>query len=154
LDPVIDIRHFKSDELEKVIALFRLNTPAFFSLAEEDDLHHYLQYKVEQYFVVYRDNRLIGCGGINLLDNGTTGRLSWDFFDPAFQGKGYGTLLLRHRLSVLTTKRVGTIEVRTSQHACNFYGKNGFELKEIIHDFWAPGFHLYRMEYAGHLIKK
>ena len=43
---------------------------------------------------------------------------------------------------------VKTITVRTSQLVYKYYEKFGFQTKEIIKDFWAKGYDLYRMEYA------
>ncbi|EMR01507.1 hypothetical protein ADICEAN_03364 [Cesiribacter andamanensis AMV16] len=41
---------------------------------------------------------------------------------------------------------VATIVVRTSQLVYRFYEKGGFTLKEVVQEYWAPGFDLYYME--------
>ena len=43
-------------------------------------------------------------------------------------------------------KTVSIIEVRTSQFADKFYEQFGFVTKEVINDYWAKGFDLYRMD--------
>ena len=48
-----------------LIELIRLNTPAYFDAAEEEDFIVYLDTQTEDYFVVERDNKVVGCGGIN-----------------------------------------------------------------------------------------
>jgi ribosomal protein S18 acetylase RimI-like enzyme len=55
---------------------------------------------------------------------------------------------LKHRIDKLNS--IGSIQkitVRTSQVAYKFYEKQGFELFEIIKDYWADGFDMYNMEY-------
>lgn len=62
--------------------------------------------------------------------------------------KGVGTLLLKHRLGHIETKKdVKSIIVRTSQHAYEFYQKMGFKLLERHIDYWAKGFDMYKMIY-------
>ena len=59
-----------------------------------------------------------------------------------------GTKLLKYRIDKLNSiDEIQKITVRTSQVAYLFYEKQGFELFEIIKDYWAPGFDMYNMEY-------
>lgn len=129
--------------------MIRLNIPAFFAPEEAEDLNHYLDHEIEQYFVVLNDDEVvIGCGGINYFPEEQLARISWDIIHPEWQGKRVGSLLLQHRLKVLKADdRVKKIMVRTSQLAYPFYEKNGFRLSEIVKDYWAPGFDLYTMLY-------
>lgn len=72
--------------------------------------------------------------------------MSWDFVAPNLQGVGIGSMILNHRIEFLKSfPAVQKISVRTSQHAYQFYQKNGFVLKEIERDYWAKGFDLYKM---------
>jgi [ribosomal protein S18]-alanine N-acetyltransferase len=142
------IRKYRPDDKNKILDLFRMNTPAFFSPNEESDLIFYLEHEIELYFVVEVKNEIVGCGGINFKEEGTVGLLSWDFLHPDFQGRGIGTTLLNHRLELLKSiPEVKKIRVRTSQHANSFYEKGGFVRKETVKDYWAKGFDLYLMEY-------
>jgi len=141
-------RKYKPSDKSEVISLFRLNTPTFFSPEEEEELIIYLDQFSQHYFILEWQGNIIGCGGINLSTDLTGARISWDFFHPDHQGKGLGTTLLNFRLErIKEFKTVKTITVRTSQLAYLFYEKRGFSLKEIIKDFWATGFDMYRMEY-------
>lgn len=144
------IRKYEEKDKAKVVELFRLNTPAFFSPREEQDLIFYLDNEIEQYFVVEVEQQLVGCGGINFKDDASLGYLSWDFFHPEFQRMGWGTALLEHRLRVLKAMpSLKKIRVRTSQHTYAFYEKTGFTLLEIKENYWAKGFDMYVMEYQN-----
>lgn len=144
----LTIRAYKHTDKDKVLAILKLNVPEYFAKSEIEDLEDYLKHKVEKYFVAAIEDRIIGAGGINFDDNGKTAKISWDFMDPKFQGKGVGQSLLKHRINLLKAMGdVTTITVRTSQLAYKFYEKNGFTLKEIEKDYWAKGFDLYSMTY-------
>ena len=141
------IRPYQTTDKDQVIEIFKLNTPKYFALSEKEDLVQYLDDLREDYFVMEENGELIGAGGINYFLNENTARISWDFFDPGFQGKGLGRKLLQHRIDKMKENpNIKTIIVRTSQVAFGFYEKSGFQLKDIEKDFWAKGFDLYLME--------
>lgn len=142
------IREYNEADKSAVINLIRLNTPNSFSPNEEKDLINYLETGRELYYVLLSDGKIVGCGGINFANNLTTGKISWDIFHPYYQGKSLGTKLLKHRIDKLNSiDSIEKIIVRTSQVAYKFYEKQGFELFEIIKDYWADGFDMYNMEY-------
>ncbi len=142
------IRKFKETDKHAIIHLLRLNTPLYFSALEEKDLIDYLKNHAGNYSVIEFDTILVGSGGFNISDDLTIGKISWDIFHPDYQSEGLGTLLLKYRIEKLKKyKTIKTISVRTSQLAHKFYKKNNFQLKEIVKDYWAPGFDLFRMEY-------
>ncbi|MFT5915729.1 MAG: ribosomal-protein-alanine N-acetyltransferase [Bacteroidia bacterium] len=148
MKPNTKIRPYSQSDQPTLVDLLRLNTPKYFALEEEAEFISYLAHEIEQYFVVELNDEIVGCGGINLVENGAVGRISWDMLYPNSQGKGIGSKLLQHRIGVLKSNHtVKQIVVRTSQHVYPFYEKNGFELKEIKKDYWADGFDLYLMEY-------
>lgn len=143
----ITIRSYINQDKESILDLFRLNTPDYFSVDEEKDLIYYLEHEIELYFVLEVEDKIVGSGGLNFSDNESLAKISWDFLHPDYQRKSLGTKLLKHRLDLLETmKKVKTITVRTSQLAYPFYEKSGFKLKEVVKDYWAKGFDLYRME--------
>jgi ribosomal protein S18 acetylase RimI-like enzyme len=144
----IKIRAYKSVDKPKLLEILKLNVPEYFAESEINDLDEYLDHKIEKYFVAEIDDMIIGAGGINFENDFKTGKISWDFIHPEFQGIGVGRKLLNHRLDILKSmKNVETISVRTSQLAYKFYEKNGFVLLEKIKDYWAEGFDMYRMTY-------
>ena len=142
------IRAYKDSDKLIVLNLLRLNTPTYFSPEEENDLIYYLENEIEYYFVLEINNQIVGAGGINFSDDKTIGKISWDIFHPNFQRKSFGSKLLTYRIKKIEQiKEVQEISVRTSQLVYKFYEKHGFELIEIVENYWAEGFHLYKMKY-------
>jgi ribosomal protein S18 acetylase RimI-like enzyme len=145
----ITIRKFQPSDKFEIINLLKLNTPVYFAPEEEADLINYLDDETELYYVILFDDKIVGSGGINFSENNTAAKISWDILHPDYQGKSLGTQLLKHRIDILKSMEdVKKISVRTSQVANKFYEKQGFELFEIIKDYWAEGFDLYNMKYG------
>jgi ribosomal-protein-alanine N-acetyltransferase len=146
---VIAIEQYTPAHREAVIALLRLNTPDYFAPAEEADFIHYLAHEIEEYFIVRWNGNIMGCGGINFKEDGKTGVISWDMIHPEMHGKGLGGALTQYRIRrLLDVHHVEEIIVRTTQLSYRFYEKQGFRLQEVAKDYWAPGYDLYRMNYA------
>jgi len=142
------IRAYTEEDRENILHLLKLNTPKYFAAEEEADLQHYLAHEIELYYVVVSDGMIVGCGGINFAENKTIGKLSWDILHPDYQGKSFGSLLTKYRIEVLKKiESVQKITVRTSQLAYRFYEKQGFELADVVKNYWADGFDLYAMVY-------
>lgn len=142
------IRTYHPDDKETLIALFDLNCPQYFATEERADFIRYLDAEIEDYFVVESDGQLVACGGINIQKEKNTGLLSWDIIHPDYQKRGIGKSLVEFRVQHLKeVYRVAEIGVRTAQFTHVFYEKCGFELLEIIPDYWASGYDLYHMKY-------
>ena len=140
------IRTYQPSDKEALLQLIRLNTPDYFSPEEEKEFSEYLDSGIEDYFVILRNDSLMGCGGINYEKEGTEGILSWDMIHPDFHGQGLGTKLVEHRLTFLRQNPlVKTTRVRTAQFTHLFYGKFGFETVRMEKDYWAKGYDLYEM---------
>ena len=143
----ITIRKYNSADQNSILEMLRLNTPAYFAPQEKEDLINYLNNHSENYFVVEYGNSIVSCGGYNYSDEINVIRISWDMVDPQYQGMGFGSRLTEFRIEkIKQLPNVKMIQVRTSQLAFKYYERFGFELKEIMKDFWAPGFDMYRME--------
>lgn len=141
------IRPYTLSDKGKLMELLRLNTPAYFDPSEEKDFLDYLDHHVDHYFVVEDESTIVGCGGFNFAEDRKSVRISWDIIHPAVQGKGWGSKLTKYRIDKIREHpEVEVIIVRTTQLVCRFYEKLGFELKEVVKDYWAKGFDLYRME--------
>lgn len=143
----MEIKKYEACHRTGVLELLRLNTPAYFSPDERQDLIDYLDNHLEYYYVVEIEHQVVGCGGLNLSDDPETIRISWDIMHPESQGKGLGRELTKFRIERI--REIGGIKmvsVRTSQLVYQFYEKLGFALKEVVKDYWATGFDMYRME--------
>lgn len=144
----VTIRAYEAKDKKEVLNLLRLNTPKYFAVNEEEDLKHYLERERELYYVLLYNKKVVGCGGINFTENNTTAVISWDVFNPDYQGKYLGTMFLNYRINKLRSiNGIQKVIVRTSQVAYKFYEKQGFNLIDVKKDYWAQGFDLYKMEY-------
>jgi N-acetylglutamate synthase-like GNAT family acetyltransferase len=141
------IRPWEPADQATVLNLMDLNTPRWFAPAERKALEDYLAREREDYFVLELESQVVGCGGVNYFPGQKLARIAWDILHPAYQGKGYGSHLLRYRLDLIrANSAIERVIVRTSQVAYLYYAKNGFRLLETVGDYWAPGFDLYTME--------
>ncbi len=141
------LREYSVKDKPLLLHLLHLNIPIYFAEEELADFEHYLANKIELYFVIVYENKLVGGGGINFENAINMAKISWDVFHPAFQKIGLGRELLQYRINVLTEMdKIKKVVVRTSQVAYKFYEKKGFKVTKIVTDYWAPGFDLYYME--------
>lgn len=142
------IRDYNESDFDKVVQLLELNTPQFFDPSEEQDFINYLLNEREDYFVVEKENEIVGVGGVNYnVGKQKETRFSWDMVHPKKKGLGIGQSLVEYRVALV--KRIGKgkiITIRTSQLAFLFYEKFKFELKSVEKDYWAKGLDLYLME--------
>ncbi|SDL31475.1 N-acetylglutamate synthase, GNAT family [Salinimicrobium catena] len=140
------IRAYQPTDKEAVLQLIRLNTPEYFAPAEEAELSLYLDEDSRYYFVVEEDGKIIGAGGINFFPEESLARISRDLIHPDHQGRGIGGKLTQFRIAEIKKRTpVTEVQVRTSQLVYKFYEKQGFEVQNIVKDFWAPDYHLYDM---------
>ncbi|WP_274475713.1 GNAT family N-acetyltransferase [Mangrovimonas aestuarii] len=144
---IMNIRQYKASDKSTLIEILKKNVPEYFAEKEIEDLNQYLDYGVEEYFVVEINGETVGAGGINFKDNRRIGIISWDYIKPKYHGMGIGRALLKYRLDTISKRNtIKKVIVRTSQKTYPFYAKGGFEVKEIVKDYWAEGFDLYYME--------
>jgi ribosomal protein S18 acetylase RimI-like enzyme len=144
------IRDYSAEDKLGVLAILRLNTPAYFSPDEEVSFIDFLDQKIELYYVVVMNDVIVGAGGINFNEKPTNGFISWGMIHPDYQKQSIGAALLKYRIEKL--QKINSIEqiiVRTSQMVYRFYEKNGFVLQNIEKDYWAKGFDLYHMIYQN-----
>ena len=139
------IRAYTQEDYNAALQLLNLHIPGAFAPEELNDFAHYMKAEREDYFVAESNGNIVACGGINYFPENNLARLSWDFVHPDFQGKGIGSTLVNHRLELLREKSIIEVQVRTSQFAQAFYASFGFEVQEIVRDYWAEGYDLVNM---------
>lgn len=141
------IRSYLPCDKPQLLALINLNIPYFFDPSEAADFTGYLENQIETYFVVEKEKKIVGCGGINYFLEEASARISWDIVHPDYQEKGIGRLLTLHRINeIKKNPAIKNIIVRTTQLTYPFYEKMGFNLEKMEKDFWAKGFDLYQMK--------
>lgn len=140
------IRAYQLSDKPAVLKLFDLNTPKYFDPSERDDFIKYLDQHAGNYFVSTINEKIVGCGGINYMENKPVARIAWDMIHPDFHGKGIGSKLAQFRVEkIKANPSIRQIVVRTSQLAFTFYEKQGFKTEKTVKDYWAEGFDLYLM---------
>ncbi|MGB0176151.1 MAG: GNAT family N-acetyltransferase [Owenweeksia sp.] len=143
---MITVRTYRNEDMGSLLHIMDLNTPKYFDPSERKGFERYLQKETEDYFVVEKDGKTVGCGGLNYEAGGTEAVFSWGMIHPALHGKGLGTALCKHRMRHIRSQTgIERVIVRTSQHTQGFYSKLGFQLKKMENDYWGKGLHLYYM---------
>ncbi|SFJ78481.1 GNAT family N-acetyltransferase [Myroides guanonis] len=143
----MNIREYQVNDESILLDVLSLLIPEYFAKSELLDFKAYLQNELEYYYVVEIEDKIVGAGGFNVLEERNVVRISWDFVHTDFRGYGIGNRLISFRLNLIKELLPNfKVEVRTSQMAYLFYQKHGFKLKEVIVNYWAEGFDLYAME--------
>lgn len=145
-DP-LNIRAFQKSDTNSLLKVFDENTPRYFSPEERQDYAQYLQNEIEDYFIVLKDNNIVGAGGINYLNEEI--RISWDLVSKHHHGQGIGRFLTEFRIAHIQVKDQANrpIVVRTTPMVSGFYKKLGFQVENRHKDYWAPGYDMVRMTF-------
>lgn len=141
------IRQYKKEDQESVLSLLEGNTPIYFAEEEKDDLILYLDNFSDNYFLFEKENVILGCGGYNLTEDMRIAKISWDIVDYSSLGMGIGSKLMIYKLNkIIKIPSVEMVSVRTSQLVYRFYERFGLILQDVVPDYWAKGFDMYRLE--------
>jgi len=141
------IRQYKPTDKEKLLEIFKLNTPEYFDKKEVNDFEEYLEQKGESYLIIELDNKIVGGTGYYVNESDRSGRIVWIFFDPNYSGLGLGRQIVEHCLALLSKyDRVDKFVVTTSQLAFRFFQKFGYNVNRIEKNYWGEGLDLYEME--------
>jgi predicted GNAT family N-acyltransferase len=137
----MEIRAYRIEDLEAVVAIFRSNIPKYFTPAEEAGLYEFLDGYSEDYYVVEVGGEVVGAGGVawNDLEKPTVS-LCWGMVREDHLGTGLGKKLTEFRIKYAREKYGDVpLTIGTSQHTQGFYKKFGFRLTECEKDGYGPG---------------
>lgn len=151
------IRPYKPTDRQACIEIFNSNIPAFFALEELDGFESWLNSKdlaqlafesnqTEFYYVIEIENRIVGCGGFYIPQNGGEARMTWGMVEKLWHKKGIGRKFLEYRIEQirLLNPNVG-IALDTTQNTFRFFEKFGFKVTKIQNDYYAKGLDRYDM---------
>lgn len=146
--PALTYRKYEAQDLERLRAMFFSNIPPYFDESEWPLFEKFLANDLGTnwiYEVALHEGRIVGAGGIGLKPDGTV-NMAWGMLDRNEHKKGFGRLLLEHRLEWAERAFPGLpVSVTTSQYTYGFFERLGFIVTEFKEDFWAKDLHLYRM---------
>lgn len=136
----IEMRPYKNEDLEAVLAVFRSNIPKYFVPTEEAELREFLAAHAEAYYVCEVDGEVVGAGGFAANSDGQTVSLCWGMVRSDHLGTGLGKKLTMFRIEKARENFGGRpIVISTSQHTQGFYEKLGFEMTRHTPDGYGPG---------------
>lgn len=142
------IRKYQNGDLDAVVDIFRSNIPKYFTEIEEPGLYEFLgSERIEDYYVVEIDDRIVGAGGIAYDDiDEPTVSLCWGMVHKDLLGTGIGKELTRFRVELSRNQYPDhPLTIGTSQHTAGFYEKFGFRTVEHTPDGYGPGIDMCRM---------
>ncbi len=142
----MNIRKYKADDLDAVVAIFRSNIPKYFVPEEEEGLRNFLENeRCDGYFVLESGEDVLGSGGIALNEDDTVS-LCWGMVRGDLIGTGLGRKLTEFRIEA-SREKFGLLPlvISTSQHTEGFYEKLGFVTTEHAPDGFGPGIDTCRM---------
>ena len=142
------VRSYAPSNGEACLKLFQDLVPNFFTKREQTDFAAWLYSNPPHYYVVVDQEKVIGCGGIALKEDGKTATLCWGLVGLKHHRRGIGSLLLRHRLAEITAcfpkaKRVCLVTTQKVQH---FFQRHGFKILKVHKNRIGPGLDQVDME--------
>jgi len=70
------IRPYKISDKEKLVEIFKLNTPKYFDIDEVNDFEKYLLEKADTYLTVEANNSIVGGTGYFVNEYDNSGRIT------------------------------------------------------------------------------
>ncbi|MDA0709732.1 MAG: GNAT family N-acetyltransferase [bacterium] len=144
----IHLRPYKEQDRAECLAMFKGNTPRFFSMTELPAFEQFLGSKSKQFFTVEdKARRVIGCGGVTLDAEKAIAGLCWGMIRNDMHGQGLGSFLLLARMVYISQQVPNCLVTNdTNQYACGFYERMGFRVTQVTHHHYALDVHRYDME--------
>ena len=142
----MNVRLYRSEDLDSVIHIFRSNIPKYFGPDEEPGLRNFLSdERCGDYYVAEIEGKVVGAGGIALNDDNTVS-LCWGMLRSDHIGKGLGREFTEFRIDK-SREKFGSLPlvISTSQHTQGFYEKLGFRLVTHQPHGFGPGIDICKM---------
>jgi len=142
------IRPYQEKDLPSLVNILILNTPKYFNIDEVEDFKRHIDIHASDYFVVVDESdTVLGGSGYLITEDTRTAHISWIFFNPKIQKKGYGSVAVNHCIDCIKENgSVSQVIVLTSQLAYRFFETFGFTLQATKEDYWGPGLDYYKMD--------
>lgn len=139
------IRPYQRVDKDACLALFDGNVPRYFDASERAAFDEFLDLPRGEYFTLFWQDRVAGCGGFSLAEEGLA-RFTWGMVDQALHGEGLGKMLAEYRLQAITESGdYSGIELSTTPMIAPFFHKFGFVDQGLEKNGFAPGMDLVRM---------
>lgn len=155
------IRPYISSDKERCREIFFSNCPKFFhpdeikglenwlsfqDIAEDKRIPAYSNSKKDYFFVLEKDNRVIGYAGFYLYKDENRAHLTWGVVDAMYHGKGCGKILFNYRVQrARELDPDKKITLGTSQNTYKYFEKFGMKVNAITPNGYGYGFDKYDM---------
>ncbi|MDI1241810.1 MAG: GNAT family N-acetyltransferase [bacterium] len=145
----MNIRSYRPEDLDAVIAIFRSKLVKYFVEAEEKELRAFLGEFSEDYYVIEIIDEIVAAGGIGLNPDQTIS-LCWAMVRNDLIGTGLGKHLTLFRMEK-GQEKWGRLPffTSTSHHTEGFYKKLGFRTIENIPNGFGPGIDTCKMRFEN-----
>lgn len=149
---MLEIRPYRSEDEEACLAIFTSNQSNFFAEQEPDTFRRWLRKSYDNddmnFYVLWLDGEVKGCGGYVLNSDRTKATLAWGMVHSEYHNSGLGTALLDFRIAkikeAITNGYVYALD--TTQLTAPFFERVGFKTTRIRKDYHREGLDRYEME--------
>ena len=140
------IESYQQEHFETCMQIIQSNTPKYILPIEHLDFKNYLLKENKTYFVFFKNNNIVACGGYALNEIKTKAGLCWGLVHRKYHKQGYGSRSLKYRLNhIMSNYQEIEINLDTSQHTYRFFEKFGFITEQITKDGYGEGLDKYDM---------
>lgn len=145
----IHLRPYAEQDRTACVAMFKGNTPRYFSITELPEFEQFLAELPHPFFVIADDREeIIGCGGVTFVPDKSSAGLCWGMIRHDMHRRGLGRFLLLARLAYICKQSPTCLVTNdTSQYTCGFFERMGFQVTKVTHDYYALDLHRYDMEF-------
>lgn len=122
------------------LELFDANCPDFFAPNERQDYENFLDAEPGGYELCWIDARIMGAFGL-IGDDVRVRSLNWILLNPASQGLGVGTLIMKRLILMARASALETVNIAASHLSEPFFARFGATTLAVTDDGWGPGLH-------------